>query len=168
MNIALPEDADELTHQSELFERVCNERMEMRTKSNSATGGDESGWMESERRRSSENTSTIRQESSSSDEEDKIGDDANDDMDIDRKIFWYLMVYCQVLMRLFRLAWPAPIETSSVAMDAGNPWENAPVAKGEESDDWANFAKADFSCCAAPMDVSETPITGRLSHPIGE
>ena len=64
-------------------------------------------------------------------------------------------------------------------MDAGNPWQDvaavASAASGSaqddagDSDDWANFAKADFSdacfvaaatadaAAATPMDVSETP-----------
>ena len=52
MNIALPEDGDELTQQSELFEQVCNERMQTRQK---AVDGDEDAednetWLQSTRR----------------------------------------------------------------------------------------------------------------------
>lgn len=54
MNISLPDDGDELTQQSELFEQVCNERMQLRSKSDNlneddATEGNET-WMQNERR----------------------------------------------------------------------------------------------------------------------
>lgn len=110
VNISLPDDGDELTQQSELFEQVCNERMQMRSKSDNlneedVTEGNET-WMLNERRHSryvltaafhfciillevslfppifSENASTVRQ-NSSSDEEETLADAGNDSMDID-------------------------------------------------------------------------------------
>jgi hypothetical protein len=53
VNIALPEDGDELTQQSELFEQVCNERMQTRQK---AVGGDDDAednetWLSTRRSR---------------------------------------------------------------------------------------------------------------------
>ena len=51
INIALPEDGDELTQQSELFEQVCNERMQTRQE---AVEGDDAEdnetWLQSTRR----------------------------------------------------------------------------------------------------------------------
>lgn len=52
MNIALPEDGDELNQQSELFEQVCNERMQTRQK---AVDGDDAEdnetWLSTRRSR---------------------------------------------------------------------------------------------------------------------
>ncbi|EFX89814.1 hypothetical protein DAPPUDRAFT_310134 [Daphnia pulex] len=145
VNIALPEDGDELTQQSEeLFEQVCNERMQTRQK---AVDGDDAEdnetWLST--RRSSENASTVRQESIS-DEEETIADVANDSMDIDNADPW---------ASTGDLAIP-------VAADAGNPWESAPTCTaGDEDDSWANFSKADFDnpCIATPMEISDSPST---------
>nr|SVE90840.1 EOG090X0FVK [Daphnia sinensis]SVE92089.1 EOG090X0FVK [Daphnia sinensis] len=85
-NIALPQEGDELTQQSELFEQVCNERMHTRPKTLNDDGDDDDDednetWLQS-RRRSSENASTVRPELAS-DEDNTIADVANDSMDID-------------------------------------------------------------------------------------
>nr|SVE73885.1 EOG090X0FVK [Daphnia atkinsoni] len=83
VNIALPQDGDELTQQSELFEQVCNERMHTPSKTieDDDNAEDSETWLQN-RRRSSENASTVRPESVSG-EEDTIADVANDSMDID-------------------------------------------------------------------------------------
>lgn len=41
VNIALPEDAEELSQQSDLFEQVCNERMQFHQKDDTADANDE-------------------------------------------------------------------------------------------------------------------------------
>ena len=85
VNISLPDDTDDLTQQSELFEQVCSERISMRQK-NSSGGAepddneDDETWLQRGRRRSSENESTVRPESNSDDENTE---DANDSMDVD-------------------------------------------------------------------------------------
>lgn len=167
VSITLPEDGDELSHQSELFEQVCNERMEMRPKAHVRPGDndDDDIWLERAGRHSSDNTSTVRPETSS-DEEETLAEDAADSMDIDQSSDPWATTGTEAA-------------TGPVAMDAGNPWQDvaavASAASGSaqddagDSDDWANFAKADFSdacfvaaatadaAAATPMDVSETP-----------
>jgi hypothetical protein len=55
INIALPDDTDELTQQSELFEKVCNERM-TRPKTSSSdedeSNDDDETWLQHGRGRS--------------------------------------------------------------------------------------------------------------------
>ncbi|XP_045031447.1 serine/threonine-protein phosphatase 6 regulatory subunit 2-like isoform X3 [Daphnia magna] len=151
-NIALPQDGDELTQQSELFEQVCNERMHTRPKTldGDDDAEDNETWLQS-RRRSSENASTVRPEFVS-DEENTIADVANDSMDIDSLDPW------------------ASDGDSGipVAADAGNPWESVPTCSAgeEEEQSWANFSKADFDNPAGttPMEVSDSPSAGSAEN----
>ena len=46
MNIALPEDAEELSQQSDMFEQVCNERMHFRQKDDSDANDDDEVWLQ--------------------------------------------------------------------------------------------------------------------------
>ena len=53
VNIALPEDGEELSQPSELFEQVCNERMQTRQKASEDEDAEDNGtWTDSGRRRS--------------------------------------------------------------------------------------------------------------------
>ena len=58
VSITLPEDGDELPHQSELLEQVCNERMEMRPKAPVRPGDndDDDIWLERAGRHSRRDT----------------------------------------------------------------------------------------------------------------
>jgi len=149
VSITLPEDADELSHQSQMFEQVCNERMQMRPKNHGEEEDENEDeiWLERGGQLSSENTSTVRPESSS-DEEETIGEEANDSMDVDQNPDPW--------------ATAAANQVAPVAMDSGNPWESVTSSTDAVADDnWANFSKADFSTpCfgnSTPMDISETP-----------
>jgi hypothetical protein len=48
VSITLPEDADELSHQSQMFEQVCSERMQMRPKNHGEEDDDNEDeiWLE--------------------------------------------------------------------------------------------------------------------------
>jgi len=135
VNIALPEDAEELSQQSDLFEQVCNERMQFHQKGGTADGNDDEDddevWLQRGKNSSVISVTTVRPESSSSDEDETIGDDTNESMDIDSIDPWEASIG----------------NVAPAAVDAGNPWEAASSAtessQDAADDNWANFSKAD-------------------------
>jgi len=142
VNIALPEDAEELSQQSDMFEQVCNERMHFRQKDDSDANDDDEVWLQRGNHSSALSMTTVRPESSS-DEDETIADDANESMDIDSID-----------------PWAGSDEVVSAAIDTGNPWDSASNEAAEDAadDNWANFSKADFSPFSndAPANVNES------------